>query len=135
MKKIIFTGIAGAMLLAGCATAPEKIATSSVSPMKYRDYSCNQLVMEQDRVERRAGELHASLKKTADNDSAQMALGAILFWPALFFLEGGDGPEAAEYSRIKGEKEAIEVAAIRRDCTMATAHDEPKAETETKPGT
>jgi hypothetical protein len=37
------------------------------------------------------------LQKTTENDQAQMAVGMILFWPALFFLEGGDGAEAAEY--------------------------------------
>ena len=89
--------------------------------------------LEQDRLNRRATELHASLKKTADDDGAQMAIGAILFWPALFFLEGGDGAEAAEYSRIKGEREAIEIAAIQRDCSIATAQETPKVEAETKP--
>ena len=133
MKKKVLTSLAGAMLLAGCATAPEKIQSSSVSPLRFKDYTCNQLVLEQDRLNRRATELHASLKKTADDDGAQMAIGAILFWPALFFLEGGDGAEAAEYSRIKGEREAIEIAAIQRDCSIATAQETPKVEAETKP--
>jgi hypothetical protein len=42
--------------------------------------------------------LYASLKKKADNDTAQMTVGMLLLWPTLFFLEGGDGPEASEYS-------------------------------------
>lgn len=121
MKKAI---LASALILGGCATAPEDIQTSSVSPLMYRDYTCNQLVMEMDRVNRRATELQTSLKKTADDDGAQMAIGVILFWPALFFLEGGDGPQAAEYSRIKGEKDAVEIAAIQKDCSMATAKEE-----------
>jgi hypothetical protein len=41
-----------------------------------------------------------------------MALGLILFWPSLFFLDG-DGPEAQEYARLKGEYEALEVASIQ----------------------
>ena len=121
MKKAI---LASALILGGCATAPEDIQTSSVSPLMYRDYTCNQLVMEMDRVNRRATELQMSLKKTADDDGAQMAVGLILFWPALFFLEGGDGPQAAEYSRIKGENDAVEVAAIQKECSMATAKEE-----------
>lgn len=55
------------------------------------------------RVSRRAGELQASLKQKADGDAMQMGVGMLLFWPALFFLEGGDGAQAQEYSRLKGE--------------------------------
>jgi hypothetical protein len=84
--------------------------------MHYKDYNCDQIASEMENVSRRAGELHASLKKTANNDSGQMAVGMILFWPALFFLEGGDGPEAAEYARLKGEKEALEKVAVEKQC-------------------
>ena len=42
-----------------------------------------------------------------------MAFG-ILFWPALFFLEGGDGPEAAEYAQLKGQYEALRTLAVQR---------------------
>jgi len=34
----------------------------------------------------------------------------------LFFLEGGDGPEAAEYGRLKGERDALEKVAIQKEC-------------------
>ena len=43
-----------------------------------------------------------------------MAVGLLLFWPALFFLEGGDGPEAAEYARLKGQYEALRTVAVQR---------------------
>jgi hypothetical protein len=44
-----------------------------------------------------------------------MALGLVLFWPALFFI-GGDGPEAQEYGRLKGEYDALEKASIQEEC-------------------
>jgi len=72
--------------------------------------------MEMNRTSRKANELQARLKKDADNDAAQMAVGVIIFWPALFFLEGGDGPEAAEYSRLKGEFEALEEVSVQKKC-------------------
>lgn len=84
--------------------------------MHYKDYDCDQIAGELERVSRRANELHGSLKKTANNDNAQMAVGMVLFWPALFFLEGGDGPEAAEYGRLKGERDALEKVAIQKKC-------------------
>jgi len=74
--------------------------------------------MELDRVERRTGELQASLKETADNDAAQMAVGLIILWPTLFFLEGGDGPQAQEYARLKGERDALEKVAVQKSCVV-----------------
>ena len=88
--------------------------------MQYKDYDCEQVASEMARVNRRAGELHASIKQTADTDAAQMAVGAVLFWPALFFLEGGDGPEAAEYARLKGERDALEQVSTQKKCTLET---------------
>lgn len=114
MKKYILL----TLLLAGCATPPEKIAASSVSTLQYQDYSCKQIGMELDRLERKSNELYYSLKKTADNDSAQMAAGMLLLWPTLFFLEGGDGPQAAEYARLKGELEALETVSVRKNCGL-----------------
>ena len=117
MKAI---GVAGAALLvlAGCATQPEKIGTVYVSPLHYKNFDCEQLHMEAQRVSRRAQELHASLKEEADADAIQMGVGLILFWPTLFWLEGGDDYRAQEYSRLKGERDAIERASIQKNCAI-----------------
>lgn len=104
------------MAVTGCATSPDKIPAQSVSTLPYEQYNCKQIAADSDRVNRRVGDLQSSLQKTASNDQAQMAVGMILFWPALFFLEGGDGPEAAEYGRLKGEREALEIVSIRKEC-------------------
>jgi hypothetical protein len=62
--------------------------------------------------------LYNSLAAEAGADTAQMAIGLVLFWPALFFLEGGDGPEAAEYARLKGEYEALRKIAVQRKISL-----------------
>ena len=116
-RNILLIGIA--LIVTGCASNPDKIQTSYVSPLQYKDYDCDQISGELERVSRRANDLHGSLKKTSDNDDAQMAVGVVLFWPALFFLEGGDGPEAIEYSRLKGEREALEKVAIKEKCDIS----------------
>jgi len=89
-----------------------------VSPLKYKDYTCDQIIMEMDHVGHRVTELYHSLKKTANNDKAAMGVGMILFFPALFMLEGGDGPEAAEYARMKGEYEALRQQAVMKNCNL-----------------
>ncbi|OFX07557.1 MAG: hypothetical protein A2516_04795 [Alphaproteobacteria bacterium RIFOXYD12_FULL_60_8] len=128
--------IAGLGLLAtGCATQPSKIQGAYVSELQYKDYDCDQLAAESGRINRRAYELYANLKKTADNDEAQMGVGIILLWPTLFFLEGGDGPEAQEYARLKGERNTIESVAIQKKCGIEFKkfEPEPTVQAEVKP--
>jgi len=117
MNKIL-TIAACAVALNACATPPEKISSAYVSPLQYKDYDCDQITMETDRVSRRVQSLNASLKKTASDDSAQLAIGMVLFFPALFFLEGSDGADAQEYARLKGESEALQSAAVQKKCTI-----------------
>jgi hypothetical protein len=136
-KKLLF--IVFAMSIAGCATSPDKIETSYVSPLQYRDYDCDQIAGELERVTRRANELYGTLKKTADNDAIQMGVGLVLFWPTLFFLEGGDSPQAAEFARLKGERDTLEKLAIEKKCDpsiipkpIVTKKDSEKEESEDK---
>jgi hypothetical protein len=117
MNRLVTAGVAAVFAaVTGCATNPEKIQAASVSALPYMEYNCNQIGLELDRVTKRADELHTRLKKLADDDAAQMAIGMLLFWPALFFLEGGDGPEAAEYARVKGERDVLQKIAVDKNC-------------------
>ena len=115
MRRPIMASVC-AIAAAACASQPEDIATSYVSPIQYDGYNCQQVSAEMQRVSRRTGELYGSLEETANGDAVQMGLGLVLFWPALFFLEGGDGPEAQEYARLKGEKDALEKIAVQKQC-------------------
>ncbi len=104
------------VLLLGCATNPDKMEAAYVSPLKYKDYDCEQIAEEMDYVSQRTTRLHQKLKKENTNDKWQMAAGLILFWPVLFALEGGDGPEATEYSQLKGEFEALRTNSTQKRC-------------------
>ena len=57
-----------------------------------------------------------------------MTIGLLLFWPALFWLEGGDDARAGEYAHLKGERLALEDAAVMKKCDPATLpkYEEPK---------
>lgn len=117
MKLISYIGIgATAITLAGCASSPDDMSAASVSPLKYRDYSCDQIAMEMDYTSEQTTKLYNQLEKKANDDAAQMTVGMVLFWPALFFLEGGDGPQAAEYSQLKGNYNALRRASIKKEC-------------------
>jgi len=113
MKNILL--VTSLVTLAACAKATHEIPTQYVSPLQYSDYSCKQLKKEMHVLSRRVSDLGGQVDKTASDDNGQMAVGMILFWPALFFLDG-DTPQANEYGRLKGEFEALEKAAIQKDC-------------------
>lgn len=115
MKNFLTLAAISAVLTA-CATQPEKIQTAYVSPLQYKNYDCDQLSMEAERVSARTIELYQSLKDTADTDEVQMGVGLILLWPTLFWLEGGDDARAPEYARLKGERDAIEKMSIQKKC-------------------
>jgi len=116
MKKyLVLTSL---IILSACASSPDDLMASYVSPLQYQKYDCGQIEEEAGNVERRVSELYGTLDKKAGNDNAQMGVGLVLFWPALFFLEGGDGPEAAEYKRLKGEYDALEKASVQKKCHL-----------------
>ena len=121
MNKLRLSAAAvAAFTIVGCASQPKNIAAQSVSTVQYDSYSCKQVAMESDRVSNRVNELYGSLKTKADNDAMQMGVGLVLFWPTLFLLEGGDGPEAQEYAHLKGEHEALEKVAVQKECAADT---------------
>jgi len=103
-------------LLIGCATAPDKLSTQYIPASTYSNLDCDQIAGSLRQKNGRLQNLYASLDKEASNDGIQMGVGMLLFWPALFFLEGGDSPEAAEYSRLKGEVDALNEASVLKKC-------------------
>lgn len=109
-----------ATLAAGCASNSNEIKAAYVSPMTYDGYTCEQLVRENERLQARIGAAAGDVDKKAQSDKVKMGVGLVLFWPTLFFLKG-DGAEAQEYSRLKGEHEAIEATYVRKDCANTPA--------------
>jgi hypothetical protein len=115
IKTLVFATL---LLVTACATNPDNIAKQYVSDLQYQSYSCKQLEIEARRVNGRIGDVYQQAKKLAKDDAIQMGIGLVLFWPTLFFLEGGDGPAAAEYARLKGEYDAIERSSIQKTCSL-----------------
>ena len=116
MKQLIT--IALAATICACASNPDKIDAAYVSPLKYKDYNCDQLALEMDYVGQRTNKLYQRLKVERTADNWQMGIGLLIFWPTLFLLEGGDGPEAAEYAQLKGDFEALRSNSVQRKCGL-----------------
>jgi hypothetical protein len=124
MKKLIAATMACA-ILAGCATRADNIAPAYVSTLGYQGLSCKQLAIEATDISSRAAAAAGMQDQKATGDAVAMTAAVIVFWPALFFVRG-DGAQAAEVSRLKGEMQAIETTSRRRGCGITFETQRPK---------
>lgn len=102
----------------GCATPPDDITATYVSPYNYTGYSCSKVITRMNSILMQTTDLYKKLKKKSDLDEAQAAGAWFIFLPAALFLEGGDGSEAEEYSNMKGDYEALRIAAAQKKCNV-----------------
>ena len=70
-----------------------------------------------ERVSRRATEAAGVQDSNKTSDAITTTATVILFWPAAFFIKG-DGQNAAELARLKGEFEALEKVSIEKNCGL-----------------
>jgi len=117
MKIKAVVACCAALSLAACATAPDKISASYVSPLQYQAYDCGQIRTELVRIGQRVDEVTGQQRKQANNDAIAMGVGLVLFWPALFFLAGGNDKKE-ELGRLKGEYDALQQAAVTKRCNF-----------------
>lgn len=118
MKKFVMgLCIVSQLGLVACSTGSDNISASYISPLQYQSYNCNQIREEMTRLSRRVNEVAGVQDSHANKDAWAMGVGLVLFWPALFFMIGKDKKE--ELSRLKGEFEALEQAAIQKECNVA----------------
>lgn len=103
--------------LAACATNPDKVASAYVSSSEYADYTCAGLDRAYAQNEREAAELYRSMKSKSRTNATAGVVGALLFWPALFFMKGKDAEADATYSELQGRKTAIEKAMDGMNCS------------------
>ena len=119
MKKAVVIAIA-APALTGCATASKDISATYVSPLMYQNYTCEQLISETQRIGARVSEVGGAVDAKASRDKKITGVGVVLFWPALFAL-GGNKEKQAEFARLKGEYDAVQQAAITKNCASTPA--------------
>ncbi len=107
-----------AVTLGACATNPDKIDAAYVSPRKYANYDCQQLITQQGNIERKVTALHGTLKKENSEDTWATGVGIVLFWPALFLLAGDNDEQEVEYAELKGNYDAIQSAMLQKKCEI-----------------
>jgi len=128
LTKKIFCITISILFLAGCAQKSSNISPKYVSPLTYQHYSCDQIRQELVRVNSRVMDVTGQQDSAANKDAAALAVGMVLFWPALFFMVGGDKKE--ELGRLKGECEALEKCAIEKKCSIVAELEDARKQRE-----
>ncbi|MGO9768429.1 MAG: hypothetical protein ACLPSW_02530 [Roseiarcus sp.] len=111
--------------LTGCASKSSDITASYVSPVTYESWTCRQLSEEAARLSSRAAIAAGIQDEKAMGDAWKTGAAIVLFWPAAFAING-DGVNAGELGRLKGEMDAVEQASIRKDCNIQFSKTPPR---------
>ena len=114
MKNTICS-LAAAAVLAGCSSKSEDVQASHVSTVGYKRFTCVELIEERETLKAKIVDIAADQDAKAGSDAAAMAVGGLLFWPALLFLAAGDDKEG-ELGRLKGEFDAVTEVATKKKC-------------------
>lgn len=129
-RKLISTVVLGTFIsanLAGCATKGADVQAGYVPASLYANLTCDQIAQELYDVGLKAGELSGQLDTAAGKDAGLVAVGIVLFWPALFFV-GGDKNKEAQLAQLKGTRDALIKAAKAKGCKLDSLEDVVKKE-------
>jgi len=110
LKTLFLTAII--LCLTGCATAPENIAPSYISEISYNQWTCDQLSQEQPRLVSALASATEAQRRCRNNDIA----GVIFLGFPVSSLSGSN--MASEVARLKGELQALQRAAILKNCNL-----------------
>ena len=110
MRKTLVVTLA--LLLAGCATAPEQIAPQYVSQIQYENLNCRRMNQERLRLEAALIAAFAAQNNARGND----AMGVLLIGVPTSSLSGSN--QSGYVARLKGELEALQRAAIAKGCSI-----------------
>lgn len=97
-------------IISGCAAKPESISPQYISHMTYKDWTCEQLGQEQNRIVNALSTACEAQYQARSNDIA----GVILIGLPVSSLSGSN--QAAQISRLKGELQAIQQTGTLKNC-------------------
>jgi hypothetical protein len=118
MKRVAMA-VAFAAVVSACAKSPESIAPAYVSELTYQHLTCDQMGQEMLRLTQALATASTAQEQARSGDIA----GVILLGLPVSTLSGAN--IAPEIARLKGEQEAIQRAALTRNCTLPTIPEPP----------
>jgi len=108
--NIVVSLALAALLLSGCLNMPtptSQITPAYVSGIRYENYDCRQLKIELDSLKQRETQLVVAQEQRRKTSQVQA------FW---WGYGQGDGIEASELARVRGEVEAVRKAIAEKGC-------------------
>ncbi len=116
VSTIVLTAFVSANI-AGCASKGSDVQAAYVPVSLYGNLTCEQIAQELYDVGYKAAELSGQLDNAAGKDAGLVAVGVILFWPALFFV-GGDKNKEAQLAQLKGTRDSLIKAGKQKGCKL-----------------
>ena len=115
MKKIIL--ILTLLTIFSCSTAQKSgdVSATRISVAPYLSMDCKSLATEQNSLLDQARALGAQVDAEYDSDKGLEVVTWVLFWPAVFWMDG-NAESAAQLSSIKGQLEAVQEAQKINKC-------------------
>lgn len=110
----VVCAIVSVALAAACTRGPDSVQPRYVSPSQYSSWTCEQLADERIRLTSEVEHLTGLQRENANADTA-MVVGGIFLWPVLFGL-AATNDRRDELGRVKGEYEAVDMAARMKAC-------------------
>jgi hypothetical protein len=118
MKSIqIILALTSLATIVGCSSAPKanEVSAAYVPASYYSNMTCEQLVAEAEAVRRSVPALEDAVNKHRSQQTGVEVVTWVLFWPAAFMLDKGEGTSGA-LAKAKGEIEAIGLAMRTKRC-------------------
>jgi hypothetical protein len=115
-RALILATLLAGLTNSGCATRPEDMTAAYVSPPNYKQLNCRQLANTAALVSERAFNLRGERDDSKHTWEIVPPSGApVVLWPTAFM--SNDPTRMAEYTRLKGEFDAILKTSVKKGCS------------------
>jgi hypothetical protein len=115
-RALMLAALLAGLMGSGCATRSEDVATAYVSPPNYNQLNCRQLADTAALVSEGAFNLRGERDDSKHAWEIVPPSGApVVLWPTAFMAN--DPARMAEYTRLKGEFDAILQTSVRKGCS------------------
>lgn len=114
-RALMLAALLAGLTSSGCATRSEDVAAAHVSPPNYNQLNCRRLADTAARVSERAFNLRGERDDSKHTWEIVPPSGApVVLWPTAFIANDPAG--MAEYTRLKGEFDALLRVSVRKGC-------------------
>ena len=114
-RALMLAALLAGLMSSGCATRPEDVAAAYVSPPNYSQLNCKQIANAAALVSEKAFNLRGERDDSKHTWEIVPPSGApVVLWPTAFIANDPAG--MAEYTRLKGEFDALLQVSVRKGC-------------------